>query len=82
MDRGKSIYLHIFQELFHFGVVFCFDLVIGEELFLLAFVFGELEAVAVEGVFILISGNIVDNDLLGGGGALVGVWLTVGLVLE
>lgn len=44
--------------------------------------FCELEAVAVKSVFILVSSNIVDNDTLGGGRALVGGWLTVGLVLE
>jgi hypothetical protein len=42
----------------------------------------ELEAMAVKGVFILVSSNIVDNDALGGVRALKSVWLTVALVSE
>lgn len=63
-EQGE--YLHILQELFHFGVVFRFNLLVVEEIFLLAFVLYELEAVAVKGVFILVSSNIVNNDTLGG----------------
>lgn len=73
----SECYLHVFQKLLHFGVVFSFDLLLVEKIFLLAFMFGDLEAMAVEGVFILISRDIVDNDVLGYGGALVGIWFTV-----
>jgi hypothetical protein len=36
----------------------------------------ELEAVAVKGVFILISSNVVDNDAVGSVRALKCVWFT------
>lgn len=75
-------YSHIFQELFNFRVVFCLNLLLVKELFLLACMLCKLKTMAVKGVFILVSTNIVDNDALGCRGALVSVWLTVGIVLE
>ena len=75
-------YSHIFQELFHFWVVFRFDLPVVEEILLLAFMLSELEAVAVKGVFILVSSNVVDSDVLGGVRALISAWLTVAMVSE
>jgi hypothetical protein len=42
----------------------------------------ELEAMAVKGVFILISSNVVDNDALGDVRALRSVWLAIALVSE
>lgn len=42
----------------------------------------ELEAMAVEGVFILISSNVVDNDTLGGVRTLGSVRFAIALVSE
>lgn len=79
---GSMYYLHIFQELFYFRVVLCFDLLLVAEVFLRALMFCVLEAVAIKGVFILIPANIMNNGLLGDGRALISVWLTVCLVSE
>jgi hypothetical protein len=43
---------------------------------------GILEPMAIKCVFPLIPRDIVDNYLLSYRGALIGVWLSVGLVLE
>jgi hypothetical protein len=55
----------IFQELFHFRIVIRLDLLVGEEVLLYACMFHELEAVAIESIFILISCDIMDNDAQG-----------------
>jgi len=68
--------------LFNFWIVFCLDLLVVEEILLLAFVLHELKAMAVKGVFILISSNVVDNDVVGRVRALKRVWFTDALVSE
>jgi hypothetical protein len=68
--------------LFNFRIVFCLDLLVVEKVLLLAFMLYELKAVAVKGVFILISSNVVDNDTVGSVRALRRVWFTDALVLE
>jgi hypothetical protein len=42
----------------------------------------DLKAVAIKGVFILISSNVVDSDAVGSVGALKSVWFTDTLVSE
>jgi hypothetical protein len=76
-----GIYSHIFQKLFHLRIILRFNLLLIQKLFLPTLMLGILEPMAIKCVFLLIPRDIVDNDLQGGGGALVGVWLTVGLVL-
>src|ERR1700744_5141400 len=56
--------LRILQKLFNFWVVLGLDLLVVEESLLLAFVRHKLEAVAVDGVFILVSGNVMDDNVL------------------
>lgn len=75
-------YSRILQELFHFGVVFSFNFLVVEKIFLLAFMFYELKSMAVESVFILVPSNIVDNDTLGGMRARIIVCLTVTMVSD
>ena len=66
----QSGYLHIFQKLFHFWIVVGFDLFVVQELLILAFVFDELEAMAIEGVFVFFPRNVVNNNFARGGGPL------------
>lgn len=73
-------YSHIFQELFYFWVVFRLDLIIVEEILLFTFMFHELEAMAIKSVFILVSSNIVDNDIVRDVRTLIIVWLAIILV--
>jgi hypothetical protein len=51
--------------LFRFRIVFCLDLLVVEEIFLLAFMLHDLKALAVKGIFILLSSNVMDNDIQG-----------------
>lgn len=55
--------------MFNFRVVFRLDLLVVAEVLLLAFMLYKLKAMAVEGVFLLISSNVVDDDVLGDGRA-------------
>jgi hypothetical protein len=68
--------------LFDFWVIFRFDLLIVEEIFLLAFMLHELEAMTIKGVFILVSRNVVDSDTKGGVRARKSDWFTNVLVSE
>ena len=62
--------------MFNFRIVFRLDLLVVEKIFLFAFMLYKLKAVAVKGVFILISSNVVDNDVVGSMRALKRVWFT------
>jgi hypothetical protein len=42
----------------------------------------ELKAMAVKGVFILVSSNVMDNDVVGSMGALKRIWFTGAPVSE
>ena len=51
--------------MFCLRVVFSLDLLIVEKILLIAFMLYYLKAMTVKGVFILISGNIMDDNVLG-----------------
>lgn len=55
------------------GVIFRLDLVVVYKVLLLALVTVYLETVAVEGVFVFVPANILDDDLLADIRALVGL---------
>lgn len=82
MLPGQDEYSHIFQKLFHLRIILRFNLLLIQKLFLPTLMLGILEPMVIKCVFPLIPPDIVDNHLLSYGGALVGVWLSVGLVLE
>jgi len=74
-DENAVCSSDIFQELFHLWIVFRLDLLVVKEILLLALMLHKLEAMAVEGVFILVSRNVVDNDALGSMRALGSILL-------
>ncbi len=55
----------VFQELFYFWVVLGLDLLVVDEVLLLALVVHVLETMAVNRVFTLFAGDVVDDDTLG-----------------
>ena len=71
-----SQYLRILEKLLNFGIILCLDLLIVDKIFLLAFMLHVLEAVAIDGVFILVSRDIVYGDALSDGRAHISVWFT------
>jgi hypothetical protein len=70
------IYSPVLQQLFNFRVVFRLDLLVVEEILLFAFMLDKLKPMAVEGVFILVAGDILDYDVLRDVWAQIGVWFT------
>ena len=61
----QNKFLRILQKLFDFRVVFRFNLLIVDEILLLAFMLHKLETMAVDIVSILVSGNVMDDNFLG-----------------
>lgn len=66
--------VRIFQELLGFRVVFSFDFLVVEKVFLCAGVVVELEAVAVERVVQLVPAHVVDGYRDGYAGSVVAAW--------
>lgn len=69
--------LRILQKLFNFRVILCFNLLLIHEIFLFALMLYDLETVAIEGVSIFVSGDVVDGYFLGDVWACVLVWLPI-----
>lgn len=62
--------LRVFQQLFSFWIVLCFDLFIVNKVLLLALVVVNLEAMTVKCIFILISRYIMNYNVLSDMGSL------------
>lgn len=70
-----SMCVRILQQLFCLRVVLRFELVVIKEVLLLACVVLDLEAVTIESVLLLLSGDVVNDDILSNMGSLIGLWL-------
>jgi hypothetical protein len=64
----------VFQQLLNFRVVFRLDLLVVKEILLFAFMLHKLETMTVESVFILISRNVTDNNVLSDVRAQIRIW--------
>lgn len=63
-DEGPGCSGHGFEELVDFLVVLGFDLGVVDEVLFCADAGDELETVAVESIFVFVTGDIVDGDIL------------------
>lgn len=66
--------VHVLEQLLRFWVVVSFDLVIIQEVLLLAFVVVKLKAVAVECIVLFVSAEVVDRGGERSGWFVVGFW--------
>jgi hypothetical protein len=78
----QSQNLRILEKLLSFGVILRLDLRVVDEIFLLALMLHVLEAVAINGVFLLVSGDIVYGNILGDSRAHISVWFTDSQLLK
>lgn len=62
---SEDLYSRVLQKLLHFRIVIRLDLLVRQEVLLHTCMFHELEAVAIECVFIFVSRDIMDNDAQG-----------------